>query len=486
MKKTSSQAANSLKEKAVTVSNSNNRQKIGGFAKTTIASLFFLLLSFGTCFASHGGLQDYTSTSLGITVLVIFVLAYALIVSEEFIHFRKFKPAIFGGILSWIVVSIVVHHYEGGNYDAMNELLNHNMVEYAELMLFLMVAMTYINTMIERNVFESLRSWLVMKRFTYRNLFWITGIMAFFISPIADNLTTALLMGTVIITVAKDDIKFINLCFINIVVAANAGGAFSPFGDITTLMVWQAEKAHFFDFFRLFIPAVVTYIIPAIVMSFAVSKEVPSDASNEMVRMKKGAKTVCFLFLITITSTVILKQFFHLPPFMGMMLGLGYLFLYAFYLKKIFSGEENSKPFDVFQSIAHVEWDTLFFFFGIIFCVGALNYIGYLKLVSMFSYEKFGATISNTGVGFLSAIVDNIPVMFAVLNMNIDMNLSQWLLVTLTAGVGGSLLSVGSAAGVALMGYSKGRYTFFSHLKWTPFILLGYFASVWVHLLINH
>jgi Na+/H+ antiporter NhaD/arsenite permease-like protein len=125
------------------------------------------------------------------------------------------------------------------------------------------------------------------------------------------------------------------------------------------------------------------------------------------------------------------------------------------------------------------------FFFGIIVAVGGLATMGYLAKLSEILYVGFGATPANIAVGVMSAIVDNIPVMFAVLNMNPPMDLFQWLLVTLTAGTGGSMLSVGSAAGVALMGLARGQYTFFSHLKWTWAIALGYVLSIWVHFLVN-
>jgi len=139
----------------------------------------------------------------------------------------------------------------------------------------------------------------------------------------------------------------------------------------------------------------------------------------------------------------------------------------------------------VFAKVAQSEWDTLFFFYGVIMSVGGLGYIGYLAMASEAVYVGMGPTVANILVGFMSAIVDNIPVMFAVLTMQPEMPLDQWLLVTLTAGVGGSMLSIGSAAGVALMGQARGKYTFFSHLKWSPVIMLGYFASIGVHFLVN-
>jgi Na+/H+ antiporter NhaD/arsenite permease-like protein len=142
-------------------------------------------------------------------------------------------------------------------------------------------------------------------------------------------------------------------------------------------------------------------------------------------------------------------------------------------------------PYDIYSKVARAEWDTLFFFYGVILCVGGLGFLGYLTLLSQTIYDGWGATNANIAIGIISAIVDNIPVMFAVLSMMPDMSIGQWMLVTLTAGVGGSLLSIGSAAGVALMGQAHGSYTFFGHLKWTPVIALGYIASIVTHMLLN-
>lgn len=350
--------------------------------------------------------------------------------------------------------------------------------------------------MLERSVFDALRDWLVVKGFSYKQLFWLTGILAFFISPIADNLTTALIMCAVVLAVGKDEPKFIAISCIGIVVGANAGGAFSPFGDITTLMVWQKGIVEFSEFFKLFLPSVVNYVIPAFIMQFAIPTGSPTTSTTEMTKIKHGGLTIVGLFILTIITAVSFHNFIHLPPVYGMMLGLAYLKFFGYYLRKTghdaidqsdmpTSNEIKHKDFDIFDKIAKAEWDTLFFFYGVILAVGGLGFIGYLGMTSEFMYVQLGATTANILVGILSAIVDNIPVMFAVLTMNPEMSQTQWLLVTLTAGVGGSMLSVGSAAGVALMGQARGYYTFFSHLKWTPVIALGYAASIWVHLLIN-
>jgi NhaD family Na+/H+ antiporter len=437
---------------------------------------------FASSTSSHN--LGLTTHILGFVALGIFVFAYSIVMMEEFIHLRKSKPVILAAGFIWIIVAILVKQSPLDEHD-LEAILQHNLIEYASLFLFLLVAMTYINAMTERNVFEALRSWLVSRAFGYRKLFWITGWIAFFLSPIADNLTTALLMGAVVLSVGGGNPRFVGVACINIVVAANAGGAFSPFGDITTLMVWQSGHATFFEFFSLFIPSVVNYVVPAAIMSFAVPNESPRTVSD-MVGLKRGAIPICLLFLCTIATAVSFEQFLHLPPFLGMMTGLSYLLFFGYYLRMTSSEDHpDFGQFNIFNKVSQAEWDTLFFFFGVIFCVGGLGFIGYLEIMSTYLYDGWGATNANISMGVLSAIVDNIPVMFAILTMEPEMDHFQWLLITLTTGVGGSMLSIGSAAGVALMGQARGIYTFFSHLKWTWAIALGYAASIYAHHLVN-
>ena len=422
---------------------------------------------------------NLTNHWAGILSLIIFVTAYGFVMAEEFTHLRKSKPVILAAGAIWAIIAIA---YGGSSHiEIVEETFRHGLLEYAELAFFLLVAMTYIAALEERDVFNSLKVWLIRKNFNYRQLFWITGVLAFFMSPLADNLTTALVLCAVVMAVGSASPKFISMACINIVVAANAGGAFSPFGDITTLMVWQAGKVEFFTFFALIIPSIVNYIIPAVIMSFFIGNERPTLAV-ENIEIKFGGKFIILLGVLTIATAVSFHNFFHLPPVLGMMTGLSYLLFFGYYIKR---NENTDKPYDVLENIAHIEWDTLLFFFGVIISVSGLGLIGYLELVSQFMYTDLGATNANILVGILSAIVDNIPVMFAVLSMDPSMPISQWLLATLTAGVGGSMLSIGSAAGVALMGQAKGYYTFFGHLKWAPVIAIGYFVSIYVHILVN-
>jgi len=438
-----------------------------------------------------------TTHNVGYAAIAIFLIAYLLVMAEEFVHLRKSKPVILAAGVIWAMIAYV--YAQAGIAHTVEQAIRHNILEFAELMLFLLVAMTYINAMEERLVFESLRAWLVRKGFSYRKLFWLTGCLAFMISPIADNLTTALLMGAVVMAVGVDSPRFVAVACINIVVAANAGGAFSPFGDITTLMVWQKGIVDFWSFFHLLVPSMVNFLIPAAFMHFAIPHVKPK-AATERVRMKRGAKVIMALFLATIVTAVSFHNFLHLPPMVGMVTGLAYLQFFGFYLRMTHARDLAGVPyseakademvgdvtaFEIFQQISRAEWDTLLFFYGVVLCVGGLGFIGYLELLSRLMYVEIGPTFANGMVGVLSSVVDNIPVMFAVLTMGPDMSQGQWLLVTLTAGVGGSLLSIGSAAGVALMGQARGTYTFFSHLKWTPVIALGYGGGVVVHMWLN-
>ena len=427
---------------------------------------------------------DLTTSYVGYISLIIFVLAYALVMVEEFSHLRKSKPVIISAVLIWGIIAFYFSSQPGSHSENLEQALEHNILEFAELFLFLLVAMTYINSLQERNVFDFIRYKLISKGFNFRQLFLLTGVITFFLSPIADNLTTALVMCSVLLACGKGNNKFLAIGCINIVVAANAGGAFSPFGDITTLMVWQAGIVDFFTFFNLFIPSVVNYVIPATIMYFFVPNEIP-NVSSDKITIKRGGKVIIFLGVFTIFSAVNFHNILHLPPMLGMMFGLGLLGLYSFYLKITFNPEYEEGKFDFLRKVSKAEWDTLLFFFGVILSVGGLGFIGYLTLISEYLYVGLGATYANFLVGILSAIVDNIPVMFAVITMNPAMPTEQWLLVTLTTGVGGSLLSIGSAAGVALMGQARGYYTFFGHLKWTPVIFLGYIASIYVHLLLT-
>ena len=420
----------------------------------------------------HG--MDLTTTWVGFLDLAVFVIAYILIATEEKYEINKAKPALFAGTFMFMMIGVyyALNHL---NPEPLHEEMVKLVEEIAEIYFFLFVAMTYIETLIERGVFDALKYKLVSRGFSYKKLFWLTGLLAFFISPVADNLTTALILSTVLFTIDKTNRPFLVAGAINIVVAANAGGAWSPFGDITTLMAWTAGKGEFVDFLYLFVPSIAGWVLTAWLLSFYVPEGEPhfNAATAEVPVVKDGGMAVVWLGAFTIFIAVMGHQFFHFPAMWGMMFGLSLLKLYSYSLAK----RSELVGFDVFVSMKKIENDTLLFFFGILSAVGALHYLGYLEYIHHL-YDIVGPTAANIGVGFISAIVDNVPVMSAILKSSPEMGLDQWLLVTLTAGIGGSLISFGSAAGVGVMGRLRGIYTFGSHLKLAWTVLAGYILSM--------
>lgn len=419
--------------------------------------------------------QNLSFTWVGYLDLIIFLFCYGIIAMEDYIHIDKAKPALFMGTFMFILVAIyyAINHMSS---ELIHNQAVHMIFEIAEIFFFLYVAMIYIESMIHLGVFDRLKYRLVSKGYTYRKLFWVTGALSFFISPFADNLTTALILSTVLITIEKEKKEFIVPGAINIVVASNAGGAWSPFGDITTLMVWTDGKGEFLDFLYLFPSSLIGYLTTAYLLSRIVPNQKPNFSSNENFPiLLEGANTVIILGVFTIFSAIISHQFLNIPPMWGMMFGLSILKLYSFNLMK----KNGKQHFNIFHAISKIENNTLLFLFGILAAVSSLSFIGWLSLlVVVYEPSMLGSTLSNITVGFISAFIDNVPVMSAVLKANPDMDKAQWMLVTLTAGVGGSLISFGSAAGVGVMGKLKDIYTFSSHMKYSWMILLGYFVSI--------
>jgi Na+/H+ antiporter NhaD/arsenite permease-like protein len=446
---------------------------------------------------------DMTHTWAGYFSLVVIVIAYVAAMFEDVTFLRKSKPMLLGASLVWI--AILVHYQQHGDPELALHAFKENLQAFFELLLFIMVSMSYLNVMEDMRVFDALRIRLLKLNMGFRSLFWITGVIAFLLSTMVNGLTTGLLVGAVAIAVGKQNAKFVSLAAINIVVACNAGGSFSPLGGISTLFVWQGGVLKFTDFFLLFLPCVVNFVVPALIMSFAVPRGVPK-IEIETIELHRGTKRIIALFVITISLAVVFNMALELPPAAGMMAGLSLLQFFSYYLMKtsdLFTAIpdasvlndatankelkdlQRGQSFMIFEKIGRLEWDTLFFFYGAMVGIGGLGFIGYLDAISGWLFGEHSPTVANILIGLSSAFVDNGTLMFAVLNMHPDLPMGQWLLVTLTLGVGGSLLAIGSAPGIGLMGIAKGKYTFASHMKWCPVILLGYFAAIGTHLLVN-
>lgn len=432
-----------------------------------------------TAVAEHAAI-NFVGSPFGWLLLAIFVVGYYFIAAEEKYHIDKAKPALFTGTFMFILIGFY-YVSVGADLTPFEHEVDHLILEIAEIFFFLFVAMTYIEALIERGVFSALRAKLIAKGYSYRELFWITGLLAFFISPVADNLTTALILSTVLLTIDNKTKEFLVPGAINVVVAANAGGAWSPFGDITTLMVWAAEKGAFTDFLYLFPASFIGWGVTAFLLSRYVPdidplKDGDPDAAAK-IEILKGGKVIIAFGALTIAFAVAGKQFLHLPPMWGMLFGLAVLQLYMYFLKK-----KHNQDVSIFHAMSKIENNTLLFFFGILAAVGALHFTGFLTYAAQL-YTMFDPTVVNIGVGLLSAVVDNVPVMSAVLKANPAIDHAQWMLVTMTAGIGGSLISFGSAAGVGVMGKMHGIYTFASHMKLAWTVMVGYIVSlaVWYY-----
>jgi len=416
---------------------------------------------------------DLTNSFIGYFSLFLFVLSYIAIALEDKIGVNKSKPALFVGTFLFFIIGIYFLAHDGHVPANLQTSVEHVILEISEIFFFLYVAMTYIEALLERGVFDVMKSRLMKKQMSYKKLLWTTGILTFFISAVADNLTTALVFATLLITIEKDNKAFLVPAAVNVVVASNAGGAWSPFGDITTLMIWNAGKAPFFDFFYLFPASFIGWAVTCYLLSLFVPKtSVGVNDIKEDIGMKPGAAGIVWLGFLTIGMSVFAHQALHLPAIVGMMFGLSLLMAYSYNLKR-----KKNVDIGVFKSISKIENDTLLFFFGLMFAVGALTYLGYLALVADV-YKAVNPTLVNIGVGFLSAIIDNVPLTYAILKSNPAISVDQWLLVALAAGCGGSMIAFGSAAGVGVMGKMRGVYTFASHMKYAWTVAVGFLVSV--------
>ena len=445
---------------------------------------------------------DLTRHWVGYFSLLVMVAAYIAAMLEDATELRKSKPMLLAAALIWLVITLA-YQQQGDSMPAVTAFKS-NLQTYIELLLFIMVSMTYLNAMEDMGIFAALKIWLVGKNLSYRQLFWVTGWLVFAMSCVVNGLTAGLLMGSVVVAVGKGSPRFVSLACLNIVIATNAGGSFSPLGGISTLFVWQHGMLGFTEFFKLFVPCLVNFLVPAAAMHWALPTGQPA-ADNRKIQLPHGALAVIALFAVTIGLAVGFDMALGMPAAAGMMAGLSLLQFFYFYLHKNAKAEPvvdseyalffgNAQPasqrpeianFDIFEKVGRLEWDTLLFFYGAMMGVGGLGFIGYLDAISQLLYGHFNPSLANIMIGLSSAFVDNGTLMYAVLTMHPDIPQGQWLLLTLTLGVGGSLLAIGSAPGIGLLGQAKGQYTFSSHLKWCPVILLSYFASIATHFLVN-
>lgn len=444
-------------------------------------------------------------------VVLVFILGYLTIVFEHPLHLDKTVPALLMGALCWALAAIGFNGGELAIVDSHEHLFNlagdaglhhaeegfkntllHHLGKTAEILVFLIGAMTIVEIIDLHRGFGILKSWV--KTRNRKRLLWIIGVLSFILSAIIDNLTATIVLVTLLrklIHDPKERLWFAGL----VVIAANAGGAWSPIGDVTTTMLWIGGQVSSIGLVtNLVIPSIVCFIVPFVIASFlpVFQGEIAIDDTDDV---DKGSllssKTMLFLGLGMIVFVPIFKTLTHLPPYVGMMLSLGVVWLASEYIhpEEDFT-EERKEQYSAHKALSRIELSSILFFLGILMAVAALESIA-IGNVGMLRYvaEGLDNAIPNQDVvivilGFLSAIIDNVPLVAASMGMYTEvMDAKLWHFIAYSAGTGGSMLIIGSAAGVAAMGMERIDFIwYFKKIAWLA--LLGFLAGAGVFLLL--
>jgi Na+/H+ antiporter NhaD/arsenite permease-like protein len=415
-------------------------------------------------------------------LIIIFVVGYLGIVLEHNISIDKSSSALLAGSLCWTVVAFISHDPEH-----MNEELLHHLSEIASILFFLMGAMTIVELIDTYDGFDIITDKISTRSQT--KLLWIICILTFFLSAVLDNLTTTIVMVTLIKKIVEKN--SLRLIFVGmIVLAANAGGAWSPMGDVTTTMLWIGGQITAVNIVKtLFFPSLVCLILPLLVISTRVRGYLPDKLfqdSNEKKIVGREKYIIFFTGIGGLLFVPLFKTVTHLPPFMGMLLSLGVLWLVSELILKN-KEEKFRNEYSVYKALEKVDMPSVLFFLGILLAVSALQTVGILTdLATWLSGAIDNQTIIVTLIGLLSAVVDNVPLVAASMGMysleQFPTDNSFWELLAYCAGTGGSALIIGSAAGVAAMGLENVEFFWYvKKISWLA--LIGYFAGIGIFLL---
>ncbi len=420
---------------------------------------------------------------MGGLIVIIFIVGYAAIVMEHKLSINKSASALLTGVLCWTIVALLSTNIEETTHN-----LNEHLSEIAGILFFLMGAMTIVELIATYGGFEIITK--KIKTTSQSRLLWIIAFITFFMSALLDNLTTTIVMTTLVSKIVYD--SKLKLMYVGmIVIAANSGGAWSPIGDVTTTMLWIGGQISTEGIItQLFLPSLVSLLIPLLVLSTQLKGILPEEKNkieHEDAEDVLFGKTVIFwVGLLALLSVPIFKSVTHLPPYMGMLLALGAIWALAETIIKNKSEDVKNK-LSIFRVIEKIDMPSILFFLGILLAVGALQSVGILTLAANWLSENVkNQTIVVTIIGLLSAIVDNVPLVAAATGMysleQFPLDDPFWELLAFCAGTGGSILIIGSAAGVAAMGLAK--IEFFWYLKKMSWLaLIGYFAGIGVFLL---
>lgn len=403
--------------------------------------------------------------------LILIAIAFLSIVVEDIVHINKAKSTLFLGTLVWILAFIFPE--AGENAAEIQEHLNENLLDIATLWLFLMAAMTFVAYLNHQGLITQLVYRMIPSTLSKRQLMGLMALLALLFSSLADNITASLIMLSLLASLnlsVEDKLKFAAI----LVFAVNSGGVSLITGDVTTLMIFLAGKVAITDLFWL-VPAAVVGVCTLLLLL------VPSD--NETIVMPKFRRPIALsdrviggLFLCTIISTLFLSVYFSVPPLLTFLFGLSVMFLTHHAVHRKAKGGST-----ILEYVRDIEFDTLLFFLGVLLLVGRLKDLGVLEQLPLL-YEMMPTVAANYLVGLMSALVDNVPLTAAILKSGVEMSTAEWLCLTYAAGVGGSLLIIGSAAGVIALSKLK-ELTFFNYMKFFHWLLIAYTAGyvvVWL------
>jgi Na+/H+ antiporter NhaD/arsenite permease-like protein len=448
-------------------------------------------------------------------IILVFIIGYLAIVFEHPLRLDKTVPALMMGALMWAVLAVGFHNgvlsvIDGHGHlfsmsgvtdaagielqeEGFTGVLLHHLGKIAEILIFLIGAMTIVELIDLHRGFDIIKEWITTRN--KKKLLWITGIIAFILSAIIDNLTTTIVLISILrklIHDRNDRLWYVAL----IITAANAGGAWSPIGDVTTTMLWIGKKVSAIQLMEyIVLPAVVCFVVPYFLASFnkIFKGDIPDiklEIDEKAVKVLSSRKML-YIGLAMIVFVPIFKTLTHLPPYIGMMLSLGVVWLVSEYIHPEENFNEDIKhKYSPHKALSRIEISSILFFLGILLAIAAFEsvVVGNVSLLRS-GADGLSAAIPDTNIiiillGFLSAVIDNVPLVAAAMGMyNNPMDDHLWHFIAYTAGTGGSMLIIGSAAGVAAMGMEKIDFIwYFKKITWLT--AAGYLAGCVVFLLL--
>lgn len=398
---------------------------------------------------------------IGLVIGLLALIALVSIALEDVIHFNKAKTTLFLGCLAWVILFI---HFSGnGNAEHIQEVLNENLLDIASLWLFLMATMTFVAYLNARGMVSAIVQKVMPGELTFRQLTVLLGIFAMLLSMVCDNITATLVCVGVVQAFKLEPKERIRLCVL-LVFAVNSGGVILITGDVTTLMIFSAGHVTIAELLKLVLPAVVGVGLLISMLCVGPSRRIVAEVATHKIEWLDVV--IGCVFLSTIVATMVFNLLFDIPPVLTFLFGLSIMFMVGGIVHTF------NEQIHLLQYIRQIQFETLLFFLGILLLVGALKEVGVLVWLTQL-YAKVDPAFSSYLMGVISSLMDNVPLTAALLKAEPQLSTSQWLSLAYAVGIGGSVLVIGSAAGIVAM--SKVReLTFMQYARYAPHILAAY------------